>query len=147
MSLADKIAILEVIARYSYTYDGRDADGFAHLFTADGIFEVVYAGGNPPELRLESREAIYAWASQRHQKVVQDIRDRHFQSGTLFDVLTGEHAQTRTMVLITHQGAEDPVPRPVLSGVYHDRWLKTRTGWQMAQRTLHHDHSRPYLSP
>lgn len=146
MSLEDKMAILEVIARYSYTYDGRDADGFAHLFTTDGIFEVVQAGDSHPELRLVSRAAIHAWASQRHQQVVKDIHDRHFQSGTLFDVLTPEHAQTRTMVLITHQGTQDPAPRPVLSGVYHDRWQKTRVGWQMTQRTLRHDRHRPYLS-
>jgi len=41
MSLEDKMDILEVIARYAYTYDGRDADGFAHLFTEGGIFEVI----------------------------------------------------------------------------------------------------------
>lgn len=146
MSLEDKMNILEVIARYSYTYDGRDADGFAHLFTADGIFEVIDSGGSQSELRLESRAAIQAWALRRHQQVVKDVRDRHYQSGTLFDVLTQAQAQTRTMVLITHQGATDPTPRPVLSGVYHDRWQKTQIGWQIAQRTLRHDHHRPYLS-
>ena len=101
MSLADKLDILEVIARYAYTYDGRDADGFAQLFTEGGIFEVIPAGGSQPELRLETRAAIHAWVVQRHQQVVQGIHDRHYQSGTLFDVLTEEHAQTRTMVLIT----------------------------------------------
>ena len=146
MSLADKLDILEVIARYAYTYDGRDADGFAQLFTDDGIFEVMHAGSSQPELRLASRSAIRAWVVQRHQQVVKGIQDRHFQSGTVFDVLTPEHAQTRTMVLITHQGANDPTPRPVLSGVYHDCWHKTPSGWQIAQRTLHHDHHTPYLS-
>jgi ketosteroid isomerase-like protein len=147
MSLEDKMNILEVIARYAYTYDGRDADGFAQLFTEDGIFEVLPSGGSQPELRLESRAAIHAWVVQRHQQVVQEIQDRHYQSGTLFDVLTQEHAQTRTMVLITHQGGHDPTPRPVLSGVYHDRWQKTQRGWQLTQRTLRHDHQKPYLSP
>ena len=146
MSLADKLDILEVIARYAYTYDGRDADGFAHLFTADGIFEVMYAGGSQPELRLASRAAIHAWAVQRHQQVVKGIQDRHYQSGTLFDVLTEEQAQTRTMVLITHQGGTDPTPRPVLSGVYHDHWRKTESGWHITHRTLRHDHQKPYLS-
>jgi len=146
MSLADKMDILEVIARYAYTYDGRDADGFAQLFTEDGIFEAIPAGDSPPELRLESRTAIHAWVVQRHQRVVQGIHDRHYQSGTLFDVLTQEHAQTRTMVLITHQGSHDPTPRPVLSGVYYDHWHKTQCGWQLTQRTLRHDHQKPYLS-
>src|SRR5262249_56580851 len=101
MSLVDKMDILEVIARYAYTYDGRDADGFAQLFTESAIFEVIPAGGCQPELRLESRAAIHAWVVQRHHQVVQEIHDRHYQSGTLFEVLTPEHAQTRTMLLIT----------------------------------------------
>jgi hypothetical protein len=146
MSLEDKMDILAEIARYAYTYDGRDADGFAQLFMAGGIFEVMYSGGSHPELRLESRAAIHAWALQRHQQVVMGIHDRHYQSGTLFDVLTTEQAQTRTMVLITHQGVNDPAPRPVLSGVYHDRWQKTPRGWQITHRTLRHDHHKPYLS-
>jgi SnoaL-like domain len=145
MSLADKLDILEVIARYAYTYDGRDADGFAQLFTEDGIFEVIAAGDSYPELRLESRAAIHAWVVQRHHHVVKEIQDRHYQSGTLFEVLTPEHAQTRTMVLITHQEVHDPTPRPVLSGVYHDHWHKTQCGWQFTQRTLRHDHHTPYL--
>jgi hypothetical protein len=70
MSLEDKMDILEVIARYAYTYDGRDADGFAQLFAERGIFEVIPAGGSHPELRLESRAAIHTWASQRHQQVI-----------------------------------------------------------------------------
>ncbi len=146
MSLEDKIDIFEVIARYSSTYDGKDADGFAQLFTEDGIFEAIYSGGSDPELRLESRAAIHAWAAQRHQGKVKGIHDRHYQSGTFFDVLTPEQAHTRTMILITHQGPTDPSPRPVLSGVYHDRWQKTPLGWQFAQRTLHHDHQKPYFS-
>ena len=60
MSLADKMDILEVIAQYAYTYDGRDADGFAQLFTEGAIFKVIPAGGSQPELRLESRAAIHA---------------------------------------------------------------------------------------
>ena len=33
MSSEDRLAILEVIAHYSRTYDGQDADGYAELFT------------------------------------------------------------------------------------------------------------------
>src|SRR5262245_66319662 len=74
MSLADKMDFLEVIARYAYTYDGRDADGFAQLFTEEGIFEVIAAGDSHPELRLESRAAIHAWVVQRHHQVVSVAR-------------------------------------------------------------------------
>ena len=92
MNLADKMDILEVIARYVYTYYGRDVDGFAQLCTEDGIWEVLPSGGRQPELRLASRAAMHAGVVQRHQQVVQESHDRHYQSGTLFDVLTQEHA-------------------------------------------------------
>jgi SnoaL-like protein len=64
MSLEDKMDILEVIARYAYTYDERDADGFAQLFTEGAIFEVIPAGGCQPELRLETRAPFMpGWSS------------------------------------------------------------------------------------
>ena len=113
MSLEDKMDILEVIApACAYTHDGRDADGFAQLFAERVGFLRSFPQEEVIRTPAESRAAIHAWASQRHQQVIDEIHDRHYQSGTLFDVLTQEHAQTRTMVLITHQGVHDPTPRP-----------------------------------
>jgi hypothetical protein len=71
---------------------------------------------------------------------------RHHQSGTLFDALTSDSALTRTMVLVTHQGVAEVAPRPAVSGVYHDRWRKTPTGWRLAHRAAHVDRD-PGLSP
>ncbi len=50
MSIEDKLAIHEVIARYSYTYDSNDADGFAQLFVEDGVFEIFVAGETSPSV-------------------------------------------------------------------------------------------------
>jgi len=30
-------------------------------------------------------------------------------------------------------------PRPIISGVYHDQWRKTHTGWRLAHRAAHVD--------
>jgi len=38
LSVEDRLAIQDVIAQYSYTYDNQDADGFARLFAEDGVF-------------------------------------------------------------------------------------------------------------
>lgn len=37
MSVEDRLAIHEIIARYSHTYDGQDAEGFAQLFVEEGF--------------------------------------------------------------------------------------------------------------
>src|SRR5215471_10685119 len=65
VSLEDKLAIQEVIAQYSYTYDAQDAEGFAALFTDDAVWELFAAGATHPAIRLQSRAAIHAWAKQR----------------------------------------------------------------------------------
>jgi len=139
MSIEDKLAIQELIARYSYTYDSKDADGFAQLFVEDGVFEVFVPGKATASVRLQSRAEIREWAARRLQARDGRVTSRHYQSGTLFDELTSASALTRTMVLVTHQGVAEAAPRPTISGVYHDQWRKTQTGWRLAHRAAHVD--------
>jgi len=146
MSLEDKLAIQEVIAQYSYTYDAQDAEGFAALFTEDAVWELFASGATRPEIRLESRAAIRAWAAQRLHERLGRFTSRHYQSGLLFDTLTSDAARTRTMVLVTHQGVTEAAPRPTDSGVYHDQWRKTSEGWRLAHRILRRDKSAPLVS-
>jgi ketosteroid isomerase-like protein len=141
VSLEDKLAIQEVIAQYSYTYDAQDVEGFAALFTEDAVWERFAAGATHPEIRLESRAAIRTWAAQRLHERRGRFTSRHYQSGLLFDTLTAESARTRTMVLVTHQGITEAAPRPTASGVYHDQWRKTPEGWRLAHRILRRDNS------
>ena len=139
MSIEEKLAIHEMIARYSYTYDGQDADGFAQLFVEDGVFEIFVPGKTNPSVRLQSRKEIREWATQRLQERVGRFTSRHYQSGILFDELTSDSALTRTMVLVTHQDVTEAAPRPTHSGVYHDQWRKTDEGWRLAHRAAHVD--------
>jgi hypothetical protein len=127
------------IAQYSYTYDAQDAEGFAALFTEDAVWERFASGATRPEIRLESRTAIRAWAAQRLRERRGRFTSRHYQSGILFDELTSELARTRTMVLVTHQNASEAAPRPTATGVYHDQWHKTSEGWRLVHRILRRD--------
>src|SRR5215469_432702 len=116
MSLEDKLAIQEAIAQYSYTYDAQDAEGFAALFTEDAMWELFAAGATHPAIRLESRAAIHGWAMRRLQERRGRFISRHHQSSTMFETLTAESAQTRTMLLVTHQDLTEAAPRPTASG-------------------------------
>ena len=139
MSIEEKLAIHEVIARYSYTYDGLDAEGFAEVFAEDGVFEVFVQGRSRPSVRLQSRTEIREWAAGRLRGRAGRFTSRHHQSGTLFDRLTSDSAVTRTMVLVTHQHAAEATPRLTLSGVYQDQWRKMGQTWQLAHRAAHVD--------
>ena len=146
MSLEDKLAIQEVIAQYSYTWDAKDAERFVALFTEDAVWELFASGATRPEIRLASRAAIREWAEQRLQRRIGRFTTRHYQSGILFDALTSDAARTRTMVLVTSQGVTETAPRSTSSGVYHDQWHKTPEGWRFAHRILHVDQSAPLVS-
>jgi hypothetical protein len=146
MSIEEKLAIHEMIAQYSYTYDSKDADGFADVFVEDGVFEIFVPDKTNPSVRLRSRAEIREWAAQRLQERNGRFTSRHYQSGILFDELTSDSARTRTMVFVTHQGVTDAVPRPTVSGVYHDQWRKADEGWRLAHRAAHLD-SDPGFSP
>jgi hypothetical protein len=67
MSTEDKLAIQEIIAKYSYAYDSKDAEAFAQLFVEDAIFEVIVPGESSPTVRLSSRVAIREWAALRYE--------------------------------------------------------------------------------
>lgn len=142
-AIEDRNAILEVIAQYSYTYDSRDAAGFAALFTEDAVWEFYLADQADPEIRLQSRQEIRDWAQPRLEARQGKFSSRHHQSGTVFDTLLPDAAETRTMVLVTHHEVDQPHPHPTISGVYHDTWRKTEQGWKFAKRVLLTDKTSP----
>lgn len=138
-TMDDRFAILEMIARYSYTYDARDADGFAELFAPDAHWEYYLVDQAEPEIRLKSREEIRSWAKERLAGRQGVLISRHHQSSTVFDVIQADYAETRTMVLVTHHEFDQPHPIPTLSGVYYDTWGKTDGGWKYQTRILKTD--------
>ena len=138
MRMEDRLAILEVIAGYSYTYDGQDADGYAELFTEDAVFE-VYAGRERPLVRNEGREAIREWARALHEEMPEGYQSRHHQTGTVFEEIGADSARTTTMLLGTRRYPGDESPRVSGTGVYHDEWRRTPEGWRFARRVVRMD--------
>jgi hypothetical protein len=140
MDIEDRLDILQKIAEYSYTFDGKDADGWANLFTEDGIWDSIIKGQETPTEHLVGRDAIREWAVNRHKTIPDTYRSFHHQSGTIFDALAADSANTRTMVIITGHdmsGAGDAQGAQVsLTGIYHDDWVKTSDGWRMKKRVL-----------
>lgn len=133
--IADRLAIAEQIARYSYTADAKDLEGFIALFTEDAVWMSIGPGQTEANLKLESRGAIRAFSAELYERNA-GVRTGHHQSGLLFTELTVDRAKTRNMILVTQQGADDDAPRIAASGVYYDTWRKTAKGWLIETRTL-----------
>ena len=134
---ADRLAILELIARYSYAWDECDTEAYVALFTDDAVFEADPEAPDGPVISCHGRDAIRAWAQPVHERRERSrMQIRHNQTGTLFEELTDASARTRTMLLTTRCG---PDPEPSTSGVYSDEFRKTSDGWRFSRRTLRHD--------
>ena len=133
--LADRMAIAEQVARYSYAADGKDLKAFTALFTADAVWKIMPPGATEPSVMLKSRDEIRKFSEDLYKRNA-DIKTGHHQSGLLFTELTATSARTQNMILVTHQGPEDKSPRIAASGVYYDTWRKTEAGWLIETRTL-----------
>lgn len=136
LNIADRTAIADQVARYSYAADSADLDSFTALFTEDAVFMIIPPGQTEPDTKLESRAAIRKFSEDLNASQPAGTRSAHHQSGLLFTELTEKTARTQNMILVTTQGPDDPAPLVVVSGVYYDSWRKTKDGWQIASRTL-----------
>lgn len=131
ITFEDRIAIEAQIYLYAYTFDSGDFDGFAAVFTEDGVFEAYLIG--------HEEEAIsrYEGTAELRRAAERDIGPAgtpfvHHTSGILFDALDSVETRTRAMVVVTKQLPDGPAIDN--HGVYYDRWRKTAEGWRIANR-------------
>ena len=138
-SIEDRLAIAEQLAQYSYRWDSKDSEGFADLFTEDGVMERRLGGALVSGSRVVGRQAIFAYAKGSHEGRLADRQTRHHMSALVFLELSTDVAVTENMALITHQTADDRVPFISGSGIYRNTWRKTDQGWKIAERVLFTD--------
>ena len=138
-ALQNRIAIADQLAQYSYRWDSKDSEGFADLFTEDGVMERRVDGRVVSGSRLVGRPAILDYARTSHRGRLTDRQTRHHMSALVFLELSSDSAVTENMALITHQTVDDRAPFISSSGIYRNTWIKTAEGWKIAERILFTD--------
>ena len=138
-AVADKVAIAEQLAQYSYRWDAKDGEEFADLFTEDGVMERWREGELVSGSRVVGRQAILDYANGSHHGRLADRQTRHHFSALVFLELSADSAVTENMALITHQTADDRAPFIASSGIYLNTWKRTDHGWKIAERVLFTD--------
>ena len=135
----NRLLIMENLAQYSYRWDRKDSEGFADLFTDDGVMERQAEGELVPGSLIKGKTAILDYARRSHQGRLADRQTRHHFSAVIFLELTADHAVTENMALITHQTAGSNPAFISSSGIYTITWRKTNEGWKMMRRVLQSD--------
>lgn len=126
LSTSDRIAILDLAARYNHLMDWGDAQAWADCFTVDGIFD----GG--PKLQAEGHDALVAFMERM---LARDIPARHWINSPVIEG-SGNEARLTLYLLVVNLTAEGPYPRHL--GVYHDDLVRTNKGWRFRRRRLGH---------
>jgi SnoaL-like domain len=127
VSVADRIAIQDLIARYAVIVDSRDFDALDGVFTADARIDFTAFGGpagSPAEIKTFLRDSLGIFR-----------RTQHLMGMPVIDV-DGDRATARTpctnpMVLADADGAD----KVWLIGLwYDDELVRTADGWRFASR-------------
>ncbi len=123
---ADRLAILDLAARYNHAMDSRDAEGWADCFTPDGVFD----GG--PRLQASGRDGLVAFMERL---IARDIPALHWTNNPVIEG-SGDHATLTLYLLVIDLRGERPEPSHF--GVYHDDLVPTADGWRFQRRRLGH---------
>ncbi len=138
--LIDQHEILELISQYSYSWDNKQPDKFAAIFTDDASWEWWPPGAQKAKVIHTPRKTFRDWAAERFRTNLADRQTRHYQTNTVFLEMTNNMARTRTIILVTHSVHGEKGPKiPAHSGTYEDEFRKTPDGWRISRRILRTD--------
>lgn len=123
--IADKIEIAEVLARYCHRVDHNDAEGWAALFTDDGVFDVVGV------MRFAGTEQLRAMPGvvQQHG----NGKWRHQITSIAVDAgANRDSARVQAYGLVT-EWAESGIGKPVSFTDYAIEFRRVAGAWRIAE--------------
>ena len=122
--VADRIAIHDLLARYSHTIDGGDYEAWIDCFTPEG--SLVSAVGTS-----SGRDALRTFAKNYDASRVRMPHARHYMTNIACKI-DGESATARSYVQITTSAPSGV--RVLFTGQYDDRLIKQDGHWKFVER-------------
>ena len=137
LTVADKLEIIELTARYNHAIDGlvpNPADAWADTFTEDGVFEAI-GFFDPPLDKLEGRAQLREFAEG---VTGNDERGYHWISNIVVD---GDGASARLTCYLQALRAltKDGGGGLRVTGVYRDTLTKVNGAWKFQHRSVTFD--------
>ena len=128
LTLADRVEILELLARYAHVIDSGDGESYADCFTGDGAIELGRSG-----LHVQGRAALVEFAREDHAR---SGAARHLTNSPIIEG-DGDGATIDVYLLRLYQersGDERRGLGPV--GRYHDTLRRVGGRWRFARREV-----------
>lgn len=136
ITVAEKLAIHELLARAAYALDEREMEMLAASFAEDASFSMRIAGGDVVG-PFESRDGIMQLMSSAMAE--QTDKRRHVVSNIFFEADAGEGVVVISN--LTLMATENDAIKLLTAGVYRDRVVQRDGVWQLQSRHLDLDKS------
>ena len=123
ISVGDKVAILELAARYNHAFDYGDVDAWVNTFTSDGVF--ADSGG----FSVQGTDELRAFAGKAAQG---DLTSRHWNSSHVIegDGATASHSCYLMLIIV------EEAPTIFGIGRYDDELKRVNGEWRFVRRLL-----------
>ena len=128
MSVADKLAVTELLYRYAELIDAGDFDGVGTLLGRGSFMGVAGAA---------KIGKLFATTTRRYPEFDNTPRTRHLVLNPIVDV-TGDTATSRSTFCVVQQ-TETVVLQPIVVGRYSDTFARDPddvAGWYFTERTV-----------
>ena len=138
MSVEDQLSIHELIAKYSFSWDGADVEGFASLFTDTAVCRFFLNGAVTANTEIAGKNALRQAVITR-AGFFRDIGlvTKHFMPNSVITSLSPASAEVRSQAMISWQMIDvDLKPRPVQAGYYQSMVTRTPLGWKFTSRDV-----------
>jgi ketosteroid isomerase-like protein len=128
LSADDRLDIMDLIARYAYTLDSGDLDGYVNNFAPDAVLFENHRG------QAQIREFVASLMRQGRAGPLPsgDVAYRHFVGSPVIDG-AGTTATVHSYLLWVNMGADPPVSS---AAEYTDQCVKLDGRWLFQSRSL-----------
>jgi len=139
ISESDRAGILELVAKYSFTWDAADEDGFAALFTDDAEGNWYVNGAKEPAIAVRGIGEIRTLVPSRAAVFARKgLITKHLMPNSTIEAISATEAKVVTQALILWQlKGVDLLPRPVQAGYYHSVVEKVQGVWKFKRRDVY----------
>ncbi|MGB6450345.1 MAG: nuclear transport factor 2 family protein [Steroidobacteraceae bacterium] len=130
LTVRDRLAVHDLLARYAWALDTGDVDGFIACFTPDAV--VIEEVFEEPD-RWEGHDSIRRLAE--HYRSVPDFPGRQHHVSQVLMEGNSRRCAMRSFTFVTECRGEPPyVVR--FAGYYEDRAVKVRGSWLFKERII-----------
>lgn len=128
---SDHAELMNLEARYALSWDSCDAEGWARVFTRDGVFEIEAVGDRDPAV-VRGTQQLRAFC----QEFTASFQGTHLPALPLLEI-DGDTAWGKLnfqFVAVGSVSAGHTMTRAAV-GTYTVCYLRTHEGWRMEHRT------------